>query len=137
MNTTPLKTPEPTEKTRSPALVTQAMVQTCAQDIAKMAGRLPEHATQADYQQAMRELTGQPEDDWTDTVVEAVPEVERLDSVPGTEGRQAPESANEDEDDEGRSESEQMYDVGVEEADRERRLQAARAAVNTSEKPHE
>jgi len=134
MNTTPLKTPAPIQDTKAPALVTQAMVQACAQDIAKMAGRLPAHATQADYQQAMRELTGQPEDDVQDTVVEAIPEVERLDSVTGTEGRQAPESTNEDEDEEGRSESEQMFDVGVEEADRERKLQAGRAIGDKGEK---
>jgi hypothetical protein len=42
-----------------------------------------------------------------------------------------PESPSEDEDDEGRSETEQLVDGGAEEAERDRMFQAARAAAKT------
>ncbi|HEY9248784.1 MAG TPA: hypothetical protein VIO38_06615 [Rariglobus sp.] len=63
-----------------------------------------------------------------DDLLESLPESKRWDPLPGSEGRQAPESADEDEDAEGRSETEQLVDDGVEEAEREQVKQAARAA---------
>jgi hypothetical protein len=48
--------------------------------------------------------------------------------VPGSTGLQIPESPNEDEDDEGRSESEQLVEGGVEEAERDQILEATRDA---------
>ena len=66
--------------------------------------------------------------DRQDAALESIPESERADPVPDSTGRQTPESASEDEDDEGRSETEQLVDQGVEEAERDQRLQAAQAA---------
>jgi hypothetical protein len=65
-----------------------------------------------------------------DARLEALPESKRWDPVPGSEGRRAPESASEDEDAEGRSETEQLVDDGVEQAEREQAKQAAAAAKN-------
>jgi hypothetical protein len=52
--------------------------------------------------------------------------------VPDSTGDQVPESPSEDEDDEGRSETEQLVDEGAEEAERDRMFQAARAAGKTA-----
>jgi hypothetical protein len=108
--------------------VTREMVQARTRELALIAGRAPPHVTQADYEQAKRELTGESDMDRQDTMLESIPETKRWDPVPGSTGRQVPESPSEDEDDEGRSESEQLVDEGAEEAERDQMFQAARAA---------
>jgi hypothetical protein len=65
-----------------------------------------------------------------DALLESLPESKRWDPLPGSEGHQAPESASEDEDAEGRSETEQLVDDGIEAAEREQAKQAARASKN-------
>ena len=107
--------------------VTREMVQARTRELALIAGRAPPHVTQADYEQAKRELTGESDMDRQDTMLESIPETKRWDPVPGSTGRQVPESPSEDEDDEGRSESEQLVDEGAEEAGRDRMFQAAQA----------
>jgi hypothetical protein len=72
--------------------------------------------------------------DRQEAVLESLPEGKRWDPVPGSTGRQAPESPSEDEDDEGRSETEQLVDEGAEEAERDRMFQAARAAEKTDQR---
>ena len=84
--------------------------------------------TRADYDQAKRELTGESDIDRQEAMLESIPEAKRWDPVPGSTGRQVPESPSEDEDDEGRSESEQLVDEGAEEAERDQMFQAALAA---------
>jgi hypothetical protein len=105
-------------------IVTQAMVNTRAHELAVIAGHAM-HVSQVEYEQAKRELTGGADIDRQDELIESVPESKRWDPVPGSEGRQVAESPSEDEDDEGRSETEQLVDEGAEEADRDRMLQAA------------
>jgi hypothetical protein len=109
--------------------VTRAMVHTRTQELAVMAGRAPLRVTQVDYEQARRELTGESDVDRQDAILDALPAAKRWDPVPGSAGRQAPESASEDENEEGRSETEQRVDEGAKEAERDRMLQAARAAA--------
>ena len=58
---------------------------------------------------------------------EAIPESKRWDPVPGSVGHQEPESPSEDEDDEGRSETEQLVEDGAVEAAREQTQQSSRA----------
>jgi hypothetical protein len=108
--------------------VTREMVQARTRELALIAGRTPPHVTQADYEQAKRELNGGPEMDRQETLLDAIPESERWDPVPGSPGHQAREAPSEDEDDEGRSETEQLVEEGVNEAERDRMLQAAQAA---------
>ena len=108
--------------------VTRAMVDSRAHELAVMAGRASAQVTQVDYERAKRELTGEDDMDRQDALIDALPEDKRWDPVPGSEGREIPESPSEDEDDEGRSETEQLVDEGAEEAERDRVLQAARAA---------
>jgi len=111
--------------------VTRAMVHARTRELALIAGRVPPGPTQADYEQAKRELTGQTDMDRQDELLDALPESKRWDPVPGSEGQQAVETASEDEDSEGRSESAQLVDEGVDEAERDQMLQAARAAAKT------
>jgi hypothetical protein len=61
-----------------------------------------------------------------DALLESMPESKHWDLLPGSEGRQAAESARDEEDSEGRSESEQIVDDGGEEAEREQVREAAR-----------
>ena len=111
---------------------TRKMAQARARELALMAGRVPPHVTQADYEQAKRELMGEPDMNRQEAILEAIPETNRSDPVPDSTGDQVPESPSEDEDDEGRSETEQLVDEGAEEAERDRMFQAARAAGKTA-----
>jgi hypothetical protein len=106
--------------------VTRAMVHARAVELALISGRRGAHVSQADYEQAKRELTGESDIDRQDAILEELPESKRWDPLPGSEGRQAPELPSEDEDSEGRSETEQLVDEGAEEAGRDRMVQAAR-----------
>jgi hypothetical protein len=128
MKTNPINTGKLTNNFREIGAVTPAMVKKRAGEIALMDGRAASAASPADHEKARRELSGASDVDRQDTVLEALPETKRGDPTPGSEGRQAAESPSEDEDDEGRSETELLVDEGAEEAERDRMLQAARSA---------
>jgi hypothetical protein len=117
------------KKTTGIGPVTREMVHARAQELALIARRPREHITQADYEQAKRELTGGADIDSQTELLESLPESKRWDMVPGSAGHQVPETPNEDEDDEGRSESTQLVEEGVNEAEHDQMLQAARAAA--------
>jgi hypothetical protein len=104
--------------------ITPAMVEARARELARINGRDSSKPTEADYQQAKRELTGEEEIDSQEDNVESVPESEDWDPVPGSTGRQAAESLGEDEDAEGRSEAAQMYEEGVNEAEHDQMRRA-------------
>src|SRR6267378_6514617 len=80
--------------------VTSEMIEARARELAAINGH-PSGPSEADYQQAKRELTGEAEID----PQEESSESEGWDPVPGSTGRQAADSLGEDEDAEGRSES--------------------------------
>jgi hypothetical protein len=109
--------------------VSRAMVDARARELALIAGRPAPEVSQADYEQAKRELTGERDIDRQDEILDALPESKRWDPVPGSEGRQLPESPDEDEDEEGLSETAQLSEEGVREAAHDQMLQAARAAL--------
>ena len=106
--------------------VTPAMVEARARELAAINGH-PSQPSEADYQQAKRELTGGAETDPKEENVRSIPESDDWDPVPGSSGRQAAESPGEDEDAEGRSESAQMFEEGVNEAEHDQMRQASRA----------
>jgi hypothetical protein len=108
--------------------VTPEMVEARARELAVIAGRVPPQPSQVDYQQAKRELTGEPEMDAEEEALEQIPESERWDPAPGSTGHHTPDSFDEDEDSEGRSESAQLVEEGIKEAEHDQMLQAARAA---------
>jgi hypothetical protein len=113
--------------------VTPAMVEARARELAAINGRRSSKPSEADYQQAKRELTGEGETDPQEENVESIPESDDWDPVPGSSGRQATESLGEDEDAEGRSESAQMFEEGVSEAEHDQMRQASRADQESDE----
>jgi hypothetical protein len=117
-----------TENFAGVGAVSRAMVSARARELALIAGRPATHVTQVDYEQAKRELTGETDIDLQEAMLDSLPESKRWDPVPGSEGRQMPESPDEDEDEDGRNETAQLAEEGVGEAEHDQMLQAARAA---------
>ncbi len=128
MNKNPLNKGNLTENAIGIGTVTPKMVEARARELAAIAGRVPPEPSEVDYEQAQRELTGGPEMDVEEVVLESIPESERWDPVPGSTGHHTAESLGEDEDSEGRSESAQLVEEGIKEAEHDQMLQAARAA---------
>jgi hypothetical protein len=109
--------------------VTPAMVETRAREIALADGRPPAHVSKSDGEQARRELTGGPEMDAQETLLDSIPESKRSDPAPDSSGHQVPDAPSEDEDEDGRSETEQLVEEGAEEAERDQIQQAALEAA--------
>src|SRR5207237_9923889 len=112
--------------------VTSEMVEARARELAAINGH-PSKPSEADYQQAKRELTGEAETDPQEESSESIPDSDGWDLVPGSTGRQAADSLGEDEDAEGRSESAQMFEEGVTEAEHDQMRQASRAEEQSDE----
>jgi hypothetical protein len=127
MNKNPLNKGILTENAIGIGTVTPEMVEARARELAAIAGRVPPEPSEVDFEQAKRELTGGPEMDVEEAALEAIPESERWDLVPGSTGHHTPESLGEDEDSEGRSESAQLVEEGIKEAEHDQMLRAARA----------
>ena len=113
--------------------VTSEMVEARARELAAIDGRPSSKPSEADYQQAKRELTGETEMDSQEESSESTPESEGWVPVAGSTGRQAAESLGEDEDAEGRSESAQMFEEGVTEAEHDQMRRAAEADEKSDE----
>ena len=113
--------------------VTPAMVEARARELAAINGRPSSEPSETDYQQAKRELTGEAETDPQEESSESIPDSEGWDPVPGSTGRQAADSLGEDEDAEGRSESAQMFEEGITEAEHDQMRQASRADESTDD----
>jgi hypothetical protein len=128
MNKNPLNKGVLTENAIGIGTVTPEMVEARARELAVIAGRVPPEPSEVDYKQAKRELTGGTEMDVQEAALDSIPESERWNPVPGSTGSHTPESLGEDEDSEGRSESAQLVEEGIKEAEHDQMLQAARAA---------
>src|SRR5437764_12537756 len=113
--------------------VTAEMVEARARELAAINGRPSSEPSEADYQQAKRELTGEAKTDPQEESSESIPDSEGWDPVPGSTGRQAADSLGEDEDAEGRSESAQMFEEGISEAEHDQMRQASRADESTDD----
>src|SRR6266852_6510472 len=114
--------------------VTPQMVEARARELAAINGHRSSEPSEADYQQAKRELTGEPEMDPQQESRESILESDGWDPVPGSTGRQAAESLGEDEDAEGRSESAQMFEEGINEAEHDQMRRAAGAEQKSDER---
>jgi hypothetical protein len=108
--------------------VSRELIDKRAAELALLAGRPDREATEADFEQAERELSGGSDLDADEEVLEALPESERWDPFPGSAGQQPVEVANEDEDTEGRSETTQLVEGGVREAEHDQMVQAEETA---------
>lgn len=113
--------------------VTSEMIEARARELAAINGHPSSEPSEADYQQAKRELTGESETDPQEESRESTPESEGWDPVPGSAGRQAADSLGEDEDAEGRSESAQMFEEGISEAEHDQMRRAAEAEEKSDE----
>ena len=114
-----------TENSAGLGTVTRKMVQERAAELAVIDGRSGQEAPKTELEQAKRELTGGPDADPKETVLESAPESERWDPIPGSNGSKAPVAPGEDEDEEGRSDQERLVEEGVEDAEHDQMRQAA------------
>ena len=126
MNTNPLKQGALIENSNGIGTVTREMVRARAVELALINGRSAHEASQTDWEQAKRELTGEPEIDPNQQLLESAPESERWDPVHGSTGEKVPAAPGEDEDDEGQSDSARLFEAGVHEAEHDQMLQAAK-----------
>ncbi|HXS67605.1 MAG TPA: hypothetical protein VN761_02110 [Candidatus Polarisedimenticolia bacterium] len=104
--------------------VTREMVMKRAREIAVINGRSPKHVIDSDVQEARRELQGEDEMNPTPTAAENLPEEERWDPVPGSQGREAPKYPAPDE----QTDAEKIYDEGVADAEHDQEIEATREA---------
>jgi hypothetical protein len=129
MKTNPLKDGSVAENSAGIGTVTPQMVRARAAELAIADGLLSSAATRSHFAQAKRELTGEPDADPNEAILELAPESERWDPVPGSTGVKVPATPSEDEDAEGRSDNERLVESGVAAADLELSRQATRAAA--------
>ena len=125
MNTNPLKQGALTENSQGIGTVTRKMVRERAVELAVINGRSAQDVSKSDWEQARRELTGEPDADPKEAVLES----ERWNPVPGSTGHKMPVASSEDEDEEGRSDNERLVDEGVAEAGLDQSFQATRQAA--------
>ena len=115
-----------TENAAGIGTVTRQMVRDRAGELALIDGRRAEDVSKSETERAKRELTGEPEMDPNDALLEAAPESERWDPLPGSSGEKARVAPSEDEDEEGRSDNERLVQEGLAGAEHDQMRQAAR-----------
>ena len=123
----PLKVGLLTENSAGLGTVTRGMVRQRAVELAQIDGRLSQQVSKSDWDQARRELTGGPELDPKEALLEESTESVRWDALPASEGRKTPVAAGEDEDSEGRSDQERLVEEGIAGAEHDQMVQAARS----------
>lgn len=104
---------------------TRKLVRERAVELAVINGRTALDVAQSDWDQAKRELAGEPAADPQPARLESIPESERWDPVPGSSGHKVPAISTDDEDDEGRSIGERLVEEGIAGAEQDQMLQAA------------
>jgi hypothetical protein len=130
VNTNPLKQGALIENSHGIGTVTRGMVRERAVELAVINGRSAHEASQTDWEQAKRELTGLPEIDPKTAALESAPESERWDPIHGSTGEKVRVSPGEDEDDEGQSDSARLFEEGVREAEHDQMLQASKGQTD-------
>lgn len=133
MKTNLLKDGALTENSAGLGAVTRQMLRERAVELALVNGRSAPHVSKSDWEQAKRELTGEPGIEPKEAALDAAPESDRWNSVPGWTGRKVPVSASHDEDEEGRSDAERLVEAGLGGAEHDHRCHAARAAAENGE----
>ena len=117
-----------TENSAGIGTVTRKMVTERAIQLAAISGRSAQDVSKSDWEQAKQELTGNPDTDPKEEMLESAPESERWDPVSGSTGGKVPAAPSEDEDEEGRSDNERLVDEGIAEAEHDQTSQASREA---------
>jgi hypothetical protein len=126
MKIDPLKEGALTINSTGIGTVTRKMVRERATELAVINGRSAQDASKSDWEQAKRELTGEPDADPKEAILESAPESERWHPVPGSTGHLVSVTSIDEEDDDGRSISERLVEKGVQEAEHDQMLQAAK-----------
>jgi hypothetical protein len=126
----PLKQGALTENSAGLGTVTRKMVHQRAMELAVINGRTSGEVSESDWDQARRELTGGPDLDPKAAALDAAPESDRWDPVPGSTGHIVTAAPSADEDEEGRSDNERLVDEGMAGAELERSRQASQAAAS-------
>ncbi len=121
-----------TENSAGIGTVTRKMVRERAIELAVINGRSAQEVSKSDREQAKRELTGDPDPDPKEEVLESAPESERWDPVPGSTGHKVSVASGDDEDDEGRSDNERLVEEGIAGAEHDQMRQATRTAAKES-----
>ena len=124
MKTNLLKEGTLTENSAGLGTVTRKMVRERAAELAVINGHTAVDVSKSEWEQAKRELTGEPDADPKEEVLESAPESERWDPVPGSSGHKVPVAASEDEDAEGRSDRERLIEEGIAGAEHDQMRQA-------------
>ena len=132
MKTNPLKEGTVTENSAGIGTASRKMVRDRAVELAIINGRSTQEVSKSDWEQAKRELTGASDIDPKTAVLEAAPESERWDPLPGSAGHKIRVAPSEDEDDEGRSDNTKLVEAGVAEAEHDQMLQAGKVAAENS-----
>lgn len=105
--------------------ISDEMIRNRASELAMIDGRAAEDVSQVDWDEAEKELTRGTEP----AFLESVPESDRWNLIPGSTGHEAMVHFDDNEDEEGRSVEERLVQAGVDEADHEQKLAAARSAA--------
>ena len=127
MKTNPLKHGAVSENSAGIGMVTPEMVRARAVELALINGHSTEELSSSDLDQAQREMTGEEAIDPEQAVLESAPESDRWNPVAGSTGHKVQESFSEDEDEDGRSDSAQLVQEGLDEAELDQMLQAAKS----------
>ncbi|MES2308146.1 MAG: hypothetical protein V4507_04735 [Verrucomicrobiota bacterium] len=97
-----------------------------AREIAVMNNHPSEDVSGEDVDQAIRELSGGPEQSNHERLLESIPSVQHWGVAPASPGHQASTLIGEEEDAEGHSYIEKLFEHGMEEADHAQRLEATK-----------
>jgi hypothetical protein len=125
MKTNPMKQGALTENSAGIGTVTRKMVRERALELAVINGRSAQDVSKSDWEQAKRELTGEPEIGPKEAILESAPESDRWNPVPGSAGQKVFVASSADEDDEGRSDNERLVEEGIEDAEHDQMRQAS------------
>ncbi len=129
MNTNPLKESAVIIHGIGIGAVTRGMVRQRAAELAAINGREPHEVSKSDWDEARRELNGGGELDAQQTLLESAPESDRWNPVAGSEGHEAPVAFGDNEDEDGRSIGERLFEEGVEEAGHDQMVKATEESL--------
>ena len=129
MKTNPLKDGAISADSTGLGSVTRTMLRKRAVELAAIDGRSAQEVSPADWEQAKRQLGGEPDVDPNEAILESAPVSERWDPLPGSTGHKVPVAPSEDEDEEGRSDKERLVEEGVAEAEFDRIRRASKTEL--------
>jgi hypothetical protein len=116
-----------TENAAGVIIVTRKMVRERAVELASTVGHSAHEVSKAEWDQAKRELMGVSNPQSEESPAESVAESEGWGPAPVSAGHQVPVYSGDDEDDEGRSDTERLVEKGVRDAGRDQMRESVRA----------